>query len=163
MLVVASGVRCSCETRECGSEKCAGRWVVSIQRCLWLCRGKVAVRRSHERAVLLSSRGARRVEDPRFVSFARQPLSTTGTKLTSRPRDPSSLLDSKYIYIYILGAPTCLPFFESFRNTFFHIDPNGQGGRGQGSYIRSRDIMEDIRRGRKLGLEFHLRVHNGGS
>ncbi|KOC64798.1 hypothetical protein WH47_00301 [Habropoda laboriosa] len=44
----AAFVRCSCEMRECSSEKCAGRWVVSIQRCLWLCRGKVAVRHSEE-------------------------------------------------------------------------------------------------------------------
>lgn len=73
--------RCSCEMRECGSEKCAGRWVVSIQRCLWLCRGKVAVRRT-----LLSSRGARRVED---LGSSASPAGLSIDQ-TDRPRDPSS-------------------------------------------------------------------------
>lgn len=46
------------ETRNGGSKKRTGWWVVSIQRCLWLCRSKVAARHGGpcERAALSSPR-----------------------------------------------------------------------------------------------------------
>lgn len=103
VLGVASGVRCSCEMRECGSEKCAGRWVVSIQRCLWLCRGKVAVRHS-ERAILL--RGARRVED--LGSSASS--SSLSFSIDQRSNSPTSSFLSR-LYIRYIGYTATLRSF----------------------------------------------------
>lgn len=58
--------------------------MVPIQRCLWLCRGKVAARHSLcERAAL--RRGAHQVEDPTFVRFTPGPFARIdeGTPATS--------------------------------------------------------------------------------
>lgn len=72
--------------------------------------------RERESRTLLSrcSQGRR----PRFVSFARQPLSTKLTGLET----PLPLLDSRYIR----RVRSWVPFFESFQR-FFLIDSNGRG------------------------------------
>lgn len=64
---------CSCETRNGGSKKHTGWWVVSIQRCLWLCRSKVAARyEARARGPYSPLHDAQRVEDPTFVRFIRR-------------------------------------------------------------------------------------------
>lgn len=97
---------CSREMRECSSEKCAGWWVVSIQRCLWLCRGKVAARHSPCERARTPLRGARRVEDLGSSAFrpaARHVLSAANE--THRPRTSSSTLEHPDEGIRARGIP----------------------------------------------------------